>query len=116
MFMYNNKVVVTHSIEPALLSGEHFGKGHALNNEARLAQSVVVVTAIDTTVVVLPKEARALRRVGNRVILEGRGTTPILGYNHYAPPSRAHDAKQLAHSTAVILDMLKKVVADDNIY
>ena len=115
MFMYNNKVVVTHSIESALLSGEHFGKGHALNNEARLAQSIVVVAAIDTTVVVLPKEARALRRVGNRVILEGRGTTLILGYNHYAPPSRAHDAKQLAHSTAVILDMLKKVVADDNI-
>ena len=90
--------------------------GYALHLEARATKPIIVVAAIYAAVVILPKEACALRRVGDGVILEGCGATPIFGYKHYAPATCSHDAVQLPECQSVILDMLQEVVAYHHIY
>ena len=116
MFTDNYNIVVAYGIELALLLGKPLGKGYALDLEARLSKPIVIVTAVDATVIILAKEACAFHRVDDCVILEGSSSATILGHNHYAPTSRAHNAVELAHSTPIIGDMLEEVVADDDIY
>ena len=90
--------------------------GYALHLEARATKPIIVIAAIYAAVVILPKEACALRRVGDGVILEGCGATAIFGYKHYAPATCSHDAVQLPECQSVILDMLQEVVAYHHIY
>ena len=113
--MYYINMILGKGKTYALLGGQAVGIIQIFDLESGLAQAVGKVVAVETTVVVLTEDASALRRVGDRVILEGLGPIQIDRREQEAPPAGAEDAMQFAHGLQIILDMLHQVVADHHV-
>ena len=98
-----------------LCVGEARGVVDIRGLEARGAQPVCVVRAVDAAVVVLPEDARALIGVGDRVILEGLFVIRLHGREQDAPAAGFEDAVEFAQRLAVVGDVFEQVVAEDDV-
>ena len=73
-----------------LLGCEELLNAMALHAKADTRKTLVVITTIETTVIILSEELGAAFWVGDGVVLECCGTRPIFGYKHYAHAAATH--------------------------
>ena len=84
VFVNDDEVVVTYGVELSLCIAGNGSTRDAFHPKAYASESVVVVSAIDSSVVVLAKETCAFLPIRHAIILEGCGACSILGNKHYA--------------------------------
>ncbi len=115
LFSNDVEVIRGQSKASALVGCESCSVVQILDLETRLTQAIGIVAAIDTTVVILPKNAGAFGLIGDRIVLECGRAIQLNGRQNDAPTSATHHAIELAHRPQIVLNVLHNMVAENHI-